>query len=49
MDFIESVFHISPDGGNGLTEIAWALAVLFLVAAAVHQFRRFRRGLPGRR
>ena len=28
MDFIEGIFHISPDGGNGLWELAIALLVM---------------------
>jgi len=36
MDFIERIFHISPDGGNGLWELAIALLVLMpLVIAGV--------------
>lgn len=35
MDFIERIFHISPDHGNGTLEIAILIAVLLpgLVAA----------------
>jgi hypothetical protein len=32
MDFIERIFGISPDGGNGATE---AVLVTFLVAAVI--------------
>ncbi len=32
MDFIERIFHISPDGGDGTTEAALiGVALLFLV------------------
>ena len=32
MDFIERIFGISPDGGDGTTELIW-IAVLVLIAA----------------
>jgi hypothetical protein len=32
MDFIERIFGISPDGGDGTTEMIW-IAVLVLIAA----------------
>ncbi|HUA64178.1 MAG TPA: hypothetical protein VML19_35880 [Verrucomicrobiae bacterium] len=35
MDFIERIFHIAPDGGNGLTEAAILLACAFVAAGAV--------------
>ena len=28
MDFIERIFHISPDGGNGMLELAIVFALL---------------------
>jgi hypothetical protein len=31
--FIETLFHISPDGGNGMTEDAILLAIALGVAA----------------
>jgi len=31
MDFIERWFHVSPDGGNGMTEVAIVVAVAMLV------------------
>jgi hypothetical protein len=37
MDFIERFFHVSPDGGNGLTELYW-FAVAPITVAVV--FRR---------
>jgi hypothetical protein len=46
MDFIERLFHVSPDGGNGMTELAIyvvVIAVIVLSAARVRQTRR-RRG-----
>ena len=33
MDFIERVFHISPDGGSGATEWLFLLAVAVIVLA----------------
>jgi hypothetical protein len=37
MDFIERLFHISPDGGNGMTELL--LAVLLAAALAARLVR----------
>ena len=42
MDFIEKLFGLSPDNGDGSTEILW-LVVLALVVAGVVYFRRQRR------
>ena len=42
MDFIERFFGLSPDNGDGSTEIMW-LVVLALVVAAVAYFRIQRR------
>ncbi len=43
MDFIERLFHISPDGGNGVTELAYVLvpliAALVLYVARQHHLR----------
>lgn len=49
MDFIERLFGVSPDGGDGSTEILW-LAVL-AIAIATWVFFRVRRGKtrPGTR
>ena len=44
MDFIERVFGLSPDNGDGSTEILW-LVVLALVIASVVYFRIQRRRL----
>lgn len=38
MDWIEKVFHISPDGGTGLTELAFFL--VFVLAIAVYTWSR---------
>jgi hypothetical protein len=42
MDFIERLFGISPDNGDGSTEILW-LAVLAIVIASFVYFRIQRR------
>jgi hypothetical protein len=41
MDFIERIFHVAPDGGNGMTELA-IVAVVIFVSAAVYWLRRRR-------
>jgi hypothetical protein len=33
MDYIERLFHIAPDGGNGLLEVAITMAVLLVPIA----------------
>jgi hypothetical protein len=35
MDWIEHVFHISPDGGNGVAEFFIVAAAVIVVVAAV--------------
>jgi hypothetical protein len=35
MDFIESFFHVSPDGGSGITEATCLIAMLAVVVAPV--------------
>jgi hypothetical protein len=42
MDFIEQLFGLSPDNGDGSTEILW-LAVLVIAIAAFVYFRIQRR------
>jgi len=32
MDFIERWFHVSPDGGNGMTELTVLIAIVGLAA-----------------
>jgi hypothetical protein len=52
MDFIEKLFGLSPDNGDGSTEVMWlvALAVVIGVVFYVRQRRRSRRiTLPGGR
>lgn len=38
MDFIETWFRISPDGGDGSTELLWLAAIVVAVTAVF--FRR---------
>jgi hypothetical protein len=40
MDFIERIFHISPDGGTGVLELAIAFALLVIPFAAVKVLRK---------
>jgi hypothetical protein len=42
MDFIERLFHLSPDGGTGATEFSYVL-LLVLVLACVYQVRARKR------
>jgi len=43
MDFIERWFGISPDGGDGSTELLYIIALLVLCAAAGYLYLRLRR------
>jgi type II secretory pathway component PulK len=36
MDFIERLFGLSPDNGDGSTEILWLVALAVVIAAAVY-------------
>ena len=40
MDFIEKLFGLSPDNGDGSTEILWLVAAAILVGAFVVWRRR---------
>lgn len=44
MDFIERIFHISPDNGNGTLEIAILIAVL-LPGVVAAMWRRLSRDI----
>jgi hypothetical protein len=48
MNFIESIFHLAPDHGNGLLEAGIVLACFAAVSLVVTIFRRkrARRFLP---
>jgi hypothetical protein len=43
MDFIERLFHIAPDGGTGLLELAITLALLLIPVTVVMVRRKARR------
>ena len=47
MDIIETIFHISPDGGSGVLEAMLFLAPM--IAILVYQAFRVRRASSGRR
>ena len=42
MDWIERVFGISPDGGDGTTEAMFFIAALAVAAAIIFRLPRFR-------
>jgi hypothetical protein len=44
MDFIERLFHIAPDCGSGMTELA-IVSVSAFVPLLVYWLRRARRGI----
>lgn len=39
MDFIEQLFGVSPDGGNGLTEVGYIAIFLFLMGLIMFRWR----------
>jgi hypothetical protein len=41
MDFIERIFGVSPDGGNGSLELLYVAAII--LAAALAAYMRYRR------
>ena len=43
MDFIERIFGISPDNGDGSTEMLWIAVALAIVAMAVARRYMMRR------
>jgi hypothetical protein len=52
MDFIERIFHVAPDGGTGLLELAIVLALIVLLAVVTVRRQSARsspstRALPG--
>ncbi|MER8706275.1 hypothetical protein NKH49_11950 [Mesorhizobium sp. M1088] len=50
MDFIESWFGISPDGGDGSTEALYILAVVAILELAFHKhIVQFARGFFARK
>ena len=43
MDFIEQIFHVSPDNGTGVLEATFLIVVLIIaIAFAVLRMRRLR-------
>ena len=48
MDFIEKWFGLSPDGGDGSTEVVWLVAVV-AIAVAIFFRRRILARLASRR
>lgn len=40
MDFIERLFGLSPDNGDGSTEILWLVVLAVVIAAFVYWRRR---------
>ncbi|MBN9085562.1 MAG: hypothetical protein J0J01_01530 [Reyranella sp.] len=40
MDFIERLFGLSPDNGDGSTEILWLVVLAIVIAAFVYWRRR---------
>ncbi len=43
MDFIERLFHIAPDGGTGLLELAITLALLLIPITVLAVRRKAKR------
>jgi hypothetical protein len=44
MDFIERLFGLSPDNGDGSTEILWLAVLAIAIAAAFYVRQRRRQG-----
>ncbi len=40
MDFIERLFDLSPDNGDGSTEILWLVALAIVVAVFIYVRKR---------
>jgi hypothetical protein len=43
MDFIERIFGVSPDGGNGTLELLYVLSIAATIAVASREFYRRRK------
>jgi hypothetical protein len=39
MDFIERIFHLSPDAGSGATESGFVVAIFAIVGAIIYWVR----------
>ena len=46
MDFIERFFGLSPDNGDGSTEILWLVALALVIASIVYFRIQRRRSRP---
>jgi hypothetical protein len=44
MDFIERLFGVSPDGGDGSTELIYLAAIVIIVAALAYARHRATKG-----
>jgi hypothetical protein len=44
MDFIEKLFGLSPDNGDGSTELLWCVAITVVLVAAFYVRHRRRSG-----
>ena len=44
MDFIEKLFGLSPDNGDGSTELLWLVALAAVIAVAFYVRHRRRSG-----
>jgi hypothetical protein len=40
MDFIERIFGISPDGGNGTLELLYVVSIVTAIAVISYRLRR---------
>ena len=49
MDWIEKVFHVSPDGGNGTVEFATFLVLITVVTLSLNAVVRAARRRAARR
>ena len=45
MDFIEQLFGLSPDNGDGSTEVMWLAALALAIAVFFYVRRRKARGI----
>jgi hypothetical protein len=48
MDWIEKIFGLSPDGGNGTVELALSLAIVVTIGIVAVTWRTFARPRPNR-
>jgi hypothetical protein len=43
MDFIERIFGVSPDGGNGMLELLYVVSIAAAITVVSRQFYRRRK------